>query len=126
MADWITLFPADDVAEGDRRIVTVGKREIGVFHEPEGWFACINVCPHAAAPICRGWVESCLTAEPFTDGSDRSGSARLRLDATRKVLRCPWHHWEFHLDDGSPVVPMKRKLKTYPVRVRDGQVEVQA
>lgn len=126
MADWISLFPAQDVPKGERRIVTVGKREIGVFHEPEGWYACINVCPHAAAPICRGWIEPCLTADAFEADGDRAAAPRLRRDPGRKVLRCPWHHWEFHLDDGAPVVPMKRRLKTYPVRIRDGQVEVQA
>ena len=40
-----------------------------------------------------------------------------------RVLRCPWHGWEFDLESGrSPLEPDKVGIKIYPVTVRDGTV----
>jgi nitrite reductase/ring-hydroxylating ferredoxin subunit len=41
------------------------------------------------------------------------------------VLACPWHRWEFSLQDGSSVGAVtKKRLVVYEVEVEDGEVYV--
>ena len=44
---------ASDIKDGDRRIVTAGKREIGVFHKDGDYYAYSNNCLHRAARPAR-------------------------------------------------------------------------
>lgn len=114
---WHRALPADELAEGKQRIVEVAGKEVGVFYEGGRYFAVLNFCPHAGAPICRGWVEGAVVADD---------AGRLAYDHDRRILRCPWHHWEFDLATGKAVAPVKQKIRTYPVERRDdGWVYVQ-
>ena len=36
----------------------------------------------------------------------------------------PWHGWQYRLSDGCAPPPFTEKLATYPVRIRNGVVEV--
>ncbi len=112
---WHQAVRADEVASGQQKIVCVAGKEVGVFCEGGDYFAVLNFCPHAGAPICRGWVEGLVTAE--ADG-------QLVYEADRKILRCPWHRWEFDLETGRAIAPIKEKIRTYPVEVREGWVYV--
>jgi nitrite reductase (NADH) small subunit len=112
---WHQVALAEDIQDGKVLIVQEGKREIGIFNIDGQWFAVLNVCPHAQAPICRGKVDVPLFASAC-------GEYHLRTD--RKVLRCPWHHWEFELDTGHAVSNVKQRLKTYPVQVKDGYIMI--
>ena len=112
---WQRVIQANEIAEGKQKIVEVGGKEVGLFYEGGAYYAVLNFCPHAGAPVCRGWVEGTVTA-------DASGC--LDYNADRKVLRCPWHHWEFELATGKAVAPIKQKIRTYPVEVRDGWLYV--
>ena len=58
-----------------------------------------NYCPH------RGWS--------FGGGLVRSG-----------ILTCPFHGYEFRLDTGECLTSPSLPLDLYPVRIRDGRVEV--
>ena len=40
--------------DGDRRIVTAGRHEIGVFHKDGAYYAYSNYCVHAGGPACEG------------------------------------------------------------------------
>lgn len=113
---WHAVGKAEQLAEGRSLMVAVEGKEIGIFRENGAYFAVLNVCPHAFAPIAAtGRVEGTLTAN--TSGS-------YQLDQGRKVLRCPWHHWEFELDGGRPVCHLKQRLKTFPVEVESGVIKV--
>lgn len=48
----------------------------------------------------------------------------VTYDAGAKTLRCPWHHWEFDLDTGNAILPMRERIKVYPVRVSGSTVYV--
>jgi nitrite reductase/ring-hydroxylating ferredoxin subunit len=100
-----------EIASGQRKLVTIGNKEIGIFNEEGRYYAVLNMCPHAYAPICEGRIQGTLTAD--TDGAIEA----YTLDSGRKVLRCPWHHWEFELETGQAVCHIKQRLKTYPVHV---------
>jgi nitrite reductase/ring-hydroxylating ferredoxin subunit len=100
----------DELPDGGRKIVTVpyrGKQvEIGVFRLGEEYFAYRNVCPHAGAPVCQGRL--CGTTLP-------SKVYEYDYSEEKKVLRCPWHGWEFDLRTGKQLVDEKMKLRSYAV-----------
>lgn len=108
--EWHKAIAADAVAPGKQRIVSIEGKEVGIFFEGGNYYAILNFCPHAGAPVCRGFVQGVIC-------SDESG--KLTYDEDRKVLRCPWHRWEFELATGQAVVPIKPRLRTYPVERRD-------
>ena len=43
-----------ELTTGQRKIVTVKGREIGIFHIDDGYYALHNVCPHRSGPLCAG------------------------------------------------------------------------
>jgi len=105
----------DELAPGDRRIITVAKRSIGVFNTGSQIVAVLNICPHAFAPVCLGrFGGTTLPSEPgsFVWGRDN------------EILRCPWHGWEFDLHSGQCLTD-RRRLKRFPVVVRDGGIYVE-
>jgi nitrite reductase/ring-hydroxylating ferredoxin subunit len=117
---WKTSGTAyDDVPQNEACIVTVGGKEIGLFRVGETLYAILNFCPHFGAPVCEGKVfTGCVTASVSEDGKN----APLGFDASRLVLRCPWHHWEFDMKTGAALAPIRQRLKTYPVKVENGEV----
>ena len=44
----------DEIPPGQRKIVDVGGRSIGVFNLQGEYFAVLNRCPHQGGPLCRG------------------------------------------------------------------------
>src|SRR5271154_595490 len=53
MAEWF-VAKASELPDGDRRIVTAGKDEIGVFHKGGAYYAYSNYCVHSGGPACEG------------------------------------------------------------------------
>ena len=49
MAEWF-VAKASEMKDGDRRVVTAGRREIGVFHKDGGYYAYSNTCLHQGGP----------------------------------------------------------------------------
>jgi 3-phenylpropionate/trans-cinnamate dioxygenase ferredoxin subunit len=110
------LGPIDDFPPGSRRIVDLDGRSIGVFNVGGRLYALRNRCPHQGAPLCLGPVAPLVTAP---------APGRYVAEAT-EVVRCPWHGWEFRLEDGrSWVDPDVTRVRAYPVEVRDGQVLIE-
>jgi nitrite reductase (NADH) small subunit len=114
-ATWVHAAAADAVAEGKPAILTVRGKEIGLFLERGRYYAVLNFCPHYGAPICRGRVTGAVTS---------CGPQQLGYDAERRVLRCPWHHWEFDLETGRALAAIKERLRVYPVKCEAGQLYV--
>ena len=52
MAEWF-VAKASELKDGDRRVVTAGKREIGVFHKSGAFYAYSNNCLHRAGRPAR-------------------------------------------------------------------------
>jgi nitrite reductase/ring-hydroxylating ferredoxin subunit len=96
---------------GDRKIVEVGGRSIGVFNVGGRFFALRNSCPHQGAPLCRGSIQG--TAFESKPGEYRWGREG-------EILRCPWHGWEFDITTGRSVFnPHKTRVRAYEVTVSD-------
>lgn len=115
----MTLHTVGKVSEftpGSRKIVNVSGREIGVFFVNGEFFAVLNRCPHAGAPLCQGGLGGIAKAsEPGVYEYSRAG----------EFIRCPWHSWEFDLRTGeSSFDPDRVRAKTFGTAVcaYEGQV----
>jgi nitrite reductase (NADH) small subunit len=106
---------ASEIEPGNRLIVTVKERSIGVFNVNGTFVAVLNICPHELAPVCRGRVGG--TTMPSPPGEYRWGREG-------EIVACPWHGWEYDLLTGKMLADERIRLKRYPVEVRDGTVYV--
>lgn len=83
-----------DIPQGEGRVFETPTRMVAVFHVDEEFYAINDMCPHAGASLSEGWIDgNCVT--------------------------CPWHAWQFRLDDGSYVSNPRTQVETYPLR-REG------
>ncbi|MEN9938074.1 MAG: hypothetical protein RLZZ387_4653 [Chloroflexota bacterium] len=106
-----------ELPPGERRIVEVEGRSIGVFNVHGRFFALRNRCPHQSAPLCLGAVKGMtMPSQPGEYIWAREG----------EIIRCPWHGWEFDITTGRSIVnPHRVRVATYEVTVEadDERVE---
>ena len=99
---WHLVAPAADIAEEDVIRFDLGRRTFAVYNTPSGYYATDGVCTHEQAHLADGLV----------------------ID---DIIECPLHQGRFHIPSGrarSP--PVCVDLKTYPVKVEDGRIYIQA
>jgi len=99
-AGWLDAGLARDIPDG--RAVTVSSRggeRIAVFRDGLKVAALSSVCRHQNGPLGEGHV---------------SGGCVV----------CPWHGWEYRLEDGRAPAPFTEKIATYPVRRVGDRIEV--
>ncbi len=102
-----------DIKAGEKKLVTVKGREIGIFNVNGEFFALANRCPHAGGPMCEGRVVALV--EPGKPGE-------YRLTRRNEFVRCPWHGWEFDIRTGqSWCDPATLKVRKFNVSVEPGQ-----
>ena len=97
---WLIVGPPATIPDQAARIVTAPDGErIAVFRDGSQIGALTNVCAHQNGPLGEGRIiNGCVT--------------------------CPWHGYEYRLEDGCAPPPFTEKLATYRVRLRDGLIEV--
>ena len=104
----------DELAVGSMRAFRAGNARVAVYHLVDGWYATQAQCTHTFAPLARGKiVDGCQVQCPLH---------RARFDiATGQVVE--WANFPpgIQLLD---VVRGEQALRTYPVRIKDGQVMV--
>jgi 3-phenylpropionate/trans-cinnamate dioxygenase ferredoxin subunit len=104
----LTVCHKDELPPGERRIVDDGRQGIGVFNINGQYHAVKNVCPHAGAELCRGSIHA--THRPSDVGEfDPAYHGR--------ILRCPWHGWEFDIVTGKGLYDRNSRVATYPVEI---------
>lgn len=98
---WTRVCDVDDVEEEDVIGVSVGGRDVAVYRDEDGeFYASDGHCTHERMLLCDGLV---------MDG----------------IIECPKHNGRFRIKDGAAVgPPVTIDLRTYPVRVQDGEVHV--
>jgi 3-phenylpropionate/trans-cinnamate dioxygenase ferredoxin subunit len=101
---------ASEIGPGQRRIVEVKGRSVGVFNVNGTFVAALNVCPHELAPVCRGRVGGTTLPSP-------PGEYRWGRDG--EILACPWHGWDYDLLTGKALADPRVRLRLYPVTVED-------
>lgn len=102
----------DELPPGERRIVEIEGRSIGVFNVGGEFFALRNRCPHQGGPLCLGRTSGFLVGE---------APGEYRYSRAGEILRCPWHGWEFDLRTGrSWFDPRSTRVRDYAVTVTSG------
>jgi NAD(P)H-dependent nitrite reductase small subunit len=92
-----TSLKLEHIPVGQSRCIELGDVQVGLFRNPDGLFAVDNVCPHRGAPLHDGVV-------------------------IEGIVTCPWHQWQFQLDDGVCQNIPRVRITTYAVEVRDGAI----
>ena len=101
----------DEVPDGERLIVEVAGREIGVFNINGEFFALRNRCPHLGGPLCEGPVLGLVYSSEPGD---------VRFDASRQLVTCPWHGWEFDVKTGQSYFNPRLRARRFQVESRKG------
>lgn len=109
-----------ELPPGDRRIVTVAGRTIGVLNIEGSLYALRNSCPHQNAPLCLGTVKgTTIAGKPY----------EVIYGRENEIIKCPWHGWEFEIATGRSIFnPHRVRVRTYDVTVEspeppDPQIE---
>lgn len=116
----VRVGAASEFRDGDRRIIDVGERQIGVFRVDGEFVAYENRCAHQGGPVCEGQYYPQM--EAVFDDRGRSLGERANYDVPHLV--CPWHSWEYDLRTGEMVGLRKLKLRAFPTVEREGDVYV--
>jgi 3-phenylpropionate/trans-cinnamate dioxygenase ferredoxin subunit len=82
---------AADIPPGERLIVEVAGRSVGIFNIDGKFHAILNRCPHRGGELCKGDVISLIVSD---------GPGDVRIDPDTKLIACPWHGWEYDLETG--------------------------
>ncbi|RFB77973.1 Rieske (2Fe-2S) protein [Methylovirgula sp. 4M-Z18] len=99
---WILVGDVSEIPEG-RAVVGVapGGERIAVFRSKGRLSALSNVCSHQNGPIGEGKV-------------------------VLGFVTCPWHGYQYRLDDGCSPPPFKERIRKYRVALSGNQVHVEA
>jgi nitrite reductase (NADH) small subunit len=113
--DPVDVCAVDDLPDGLVQEVAVNGRKIGMVRVGDSVHAFNAICPHHAGPLAKGRVVCAVGAQvpgvPI-------------LDSEKRVLMCPWHAWEFDLEDGVAVADPSLRMRVYPAEVCEGRVMV--
>lgn len=94
--EWTPVLPLQELPSGSMK----ARAGLLLIHQPDGsLYATENACPHQGYPLSQGSLSGCM-------------------------LTCTWHNFKFDIRDGSCVMG-EESLRTHPVRVLDGMIEVQ-
>jgi nitrite reductase/ring-hydroxylating ferredoxin subunit/DMSO/TMAO reductase YedYZ heme-binding membrane subunit len=97
---WLPVGTPQSIPDKGARIVASrGGERIAVFRDGDKIGALTNLCAHQGGPIGEGCI---------IDG----------------LVSCPWHGFQYRLEDGCAPPPFTEKLATHRVRVNRGMVEV--
>jgi 3-phenylpropionate/trans-cinnamate dioxygenase ferredoxin subunit len=108
----------DEIGPGQRKIVEIDGRSIGIFNVDGRYYALRNTCPHAGARLCEGTLSGLVTS---------GGPGEYTYEREGEILRCPWHGWEFDLESGRSILePGRAGLRVFPVTCENGQVVLHA
>src|SRR5690242_12859080 len=103
-----------DFQNGDRKIVDVNGKSVGIFRIDDQFYAIRNRCPHQWGPLCLG---------DFAPRAVSSGPGDVHMADGPPLLACPWHGWEYDIATGQSFMGPGRGLApalTYDVNVLPG------
>ncbi|MSS70410.1 MAG: Rieske (2Fe-2S) protein [Candidatus Latescibacteria bacterium] len=109
------VAPVADLPPGQRKIVKVKGREIGVFNVDGALYALRNACPHKGGPLCLGRLRPLVVApDVYCVAHERES----------EVLKCPWHNYEFDIRTGQALFDPRLRVRAYPVRQEGDEIVI--
>ena len=96
---FVTIARVEDIPPGTCKHFTAGEEEIAVANVGEEFYATQGQCLHLRGPLGKGELEG-------------------------TVLTCPWHGWQYDVRTGLNEFDHSIELRTYEVRVEDGEIQV--
>jgi 3-phenylpropionate/trans-cinnamate dioxygenase ferredoxin subunit len=100
----IEVCPLDELPPGSMKLVPAGSIKIGVFNCGGNIYAIEDRCSHDDGPLAEG-----------------------EWDPDSCAVICPRHGSNFDLATGRPLsLPAYEPVATFPVRVEDGIVKLEA
>jgi nitrite reductase (NADH) small subunit len=113
----VDVCALDALAPGVVRVVELdGRPDVGVVLVNGELRAFGLMCPHKGGPLEKGDIRVGLSAD---------APGHRALDPEHCVLVCPWHKWEYSLEDGSALFDERRRLIMYPIVEDAGRVRLQ-
>jgi nitrite reductase/ring-hydroxylating ferredoxin subunit len=126
-----------DLPPGGLARVTFDDLDILLAHTAAGLAAVDDRCPHMSAPLSLGALEGCVVACPLHEGRfDLASGHPARMPTTGGLDPDGRYHpvWTPEGREAKPDAPGRkaearrltrvRRFRYYPVRVRDGRIEV--
>jgi nitrite reductase (NADH) small subunit len=100
MDRFLTIARASELSESRGLTVRVGEYEVALFNIAGEIHALDGRCPHRGGSLGEGAIQ---------DGT----------------VFCPLHGWQFDIRTGACLDKPDRPARCWPVRVVDGQIQVQ-
>ena len=97
--EFVPVARVEDIPAGTVRPVRAGEEDVALAHCNGGFYAVQGHCLHLQGPLGEGRLEE-------------------------HVLSCPWHGWQYDVRTGENKFDRAIRLRTYEVRVEDGNVKI--
>ena len=98
---WVAVAQADELEVEDVIEVTVGDLVLAIYRTTDGYFATDGICTHQRARLAEGLVIG-------------------------NIIECPKHQGRFDVRDGAAKgPPASAPLRTHPVKVVDGTLQIE-
>ena len=104
-----------DLQPGQKRIIEVDGKSIGIFNVDGNYYALHNRCPHMGGNLCEG---------PVTGTTLETDKVEFIYGRENELVRCGWHGWEFEIKTGICTVDAKTRARSYRVTESDGQLTI--
>ena len=92
-----------DIPPGDRRLVDIDGKSVGVFNVDGEYYAMHNRCPHMAGALCEG---------PISGTTLPTDTFEFNYGMEDEVVRCGWHGWEFEIKTGRCLISEKIRARS--------------
>ncbi len=96
---FVTVARVEDIPPGTVARVRAGEEEVALANAGDEFFATQGACLHLEGPLGDGELDN-------------------------SFLTCPWHGWRYDVRTGLNDFDHAIKLRTYEVRVEDGEIQV--
>ena len=97
---WVDAAAVDDLPADDVKGFQLQGLEVALYRVGDEVFATSDICTHAQARLCEGFLEG-------------------------HEIECPLHQGRFDIRNGKALcAPLTDDLRTYPVKIEGGRVFV--
>ena len=130
------LGPASELPPGEMRRITRGDLDLLLVHTSRGICLIDDRCPHMSAPLSLGSLDGCVVGCPLHRGHFDLASGGVVQFPTTGGLDADGNYRPPRQPEGGPLRPEPsdlkararaltriRRIRYYPVRVREGIIE---